>query len=99
LAALQATRPTLAESLRGLSGAADFQAGLNQFLPGSESISVDYAVLEKAANVLVLEASCDWDDLGAWAAWARRQPRDDRGNVLFGDAVAVECDDCVLVGD
>jgi len=60
---------------------------------------VDYAVLEKAMNVLVLEASFDWDDLGSWAAWARRQPKDSRGNVLFGDAIAVECDECVVVGE
>ena len=67
--------------------------------PTLESISVDYAVLEQAPNVLVLEASFDWDDLGSWGAWARRQPRDARGNVAFGDAVVVDCDDCVVVGE
>jgi len=99
LAALRAARPALAASLSGLTGAADFQTALDQVLPGCESISVDYAVLEKAMNVLVLEASFDWDDLGSWAAWARRQPKDSRGNVLFGDAIAVECDECVVVGE
>ena len=64
-----------------------------------ESISVDYAVLERAPNVLVLEASFDWDDLGSWSAWARRQPHDERGNVLFGDAFALDCERCVVVGD
>lgn len=99
LEALSTTRPSLSAALRGLGEAPDFQAGLNRVLPECESISVDYAVLEHAGNVLVLEASFDWDDLGSWAAWARRQPRDERGNVLYGDAVAVECDDCVVVGE
>jgi mannose-1-phosphate guanylyltransferase len=56
-------------------------------------------VLEKAPNVIMVEASFDWDDVGSWGAWARRQARDDRGNVLFGDAVAVDCERCVVVGE
>src|SRR6185436_11354000 len=78
---------------------AGFEDRLREVFPALESISVDYAVLEKAPNVLVLEASSDWDDLGSWGAWARRQPRDARGNVAFGDAVVVDCDDCVVVGE
>ncbi len=62
-------------------------------------ISVDYAVLEGAPNTVVLEAGFDWDDLGSWGAWARRQPRDAAGNVRWGDAVPVDCERCVVVGD
>jgi len=47
----------------------------------------------------MIEASFDWDDLGSWGAWARRQPRDARGNVVHGEALAVECDRCVVVGE
>jgi mannose-1-phosphate guanylyltransferase len=47
----------------------------------------------------MIEASFDWDDLGSWAAWARRQPQDSAGNVLFGEAVAVDCERCVVVGE
>jgi mannose-1-phosphate guanylyltransferase len=101
LAALEAARPDMAEIVRGLDprpgpGAAHSWAGAFERLP---SISVDYAVLEHAPNVVVLEASFDWDDLGSWHAWARRQPHDARGNVLYGDAVAVDCDECVVVGE
>lgn len=99
LQALAASRPVLAGALRPLVDAPDLQTGLDRVLPECESVSVDYAVLEHAPNVLVIEAGFDWDDLGSWASWARRQPRDERGNVLFGDAVAVECDDCIVVGD
>jgi mannose-1-phosphate guanylyltransferase len=62
-------------------------------------VSVDYAVLEHAPNVVVIEPTFDWDDLGSWNAWARRQPRDARGNVLHGEAVAHDCDRCVVVGE
>jgi mannose-1-phosphate guanylyltransferase len=103
LAALEASRPALAAPLRALAAVAGderaFERALDPVFPGLEAISVDYAVLEHAPNTLVLEASFDWDDLGSWGAWARRQPRDGHGNVLFGDAVAVDCHSCIVVGE
>jgi mannose-1-phosphate guanylyltransferase len=102
LRALEAARPALAAGLASLGGASDrpaFEQDLARVFPALESISVDYAVLERAPNVLVLEAAFDWDDLGSWGAWARRQARDERGNVLYGDAIAIDCERCVVVGD
>jgi mannose-1-phosphate guanylyltransferase/mannose-1-phosphate guanylyltransferase/mannose-6-phosphate isomerase len=101
--ALAAGRPAIATALGGRSYApADtraFEAMLAERFPDVESISVDYAVLESAPNVVTIDASFDWDDLGSWGAWARRQPHDARGNVTWGDAVPVDCDRCVVVGD
>ena len=102
LDALEASRPALAGPLRALGSACDmpaFERELDRVFPGLESISIDYAVLEHAPNAVMLEAAFDWDDLGSWNAWARHQPKDARGNVVFGDAVAVDCDRCVVVGD
>jgi mannose-1-phosphate guanylyltransferase len=101
LDALEAGRPEMARAFRGLrfgDGASGFEAALGEVFPRVEVISVDYAVLEHAANTVVIEAAFDWDDLGSWGAWARRQPRDARGNVLFGDAMVEDCDGCVVVG-
>jgi mannose-1-phosphate guanylyltransferase/mannose-6-phosphate isomerase len=100
--ALEAGRPAIAAALRGMARPPDpetWAAALGPVFPGLESISVDYAVLERAPNVLMIDASFDWDDLGSWSAWARRQERDAHGNVLFGDAVVVDCQDCVVVGE
>jgi mannose-1-phosphate guanylyltransferase len=102
LDALEVGRPEMARAFRGLTfpaGAEGFEAALGEVFPRVEVISVDYAVLEHAKNVVVIEASFDWDDLGSWGAWARRQPRDARGNVLFGDAMVEDCDGCVVVGE
>jgi mannose-1-phosphate guanylyltransferase len=100
LDALGASRAQLAETLRPLAGARErFEETLDRVLPACESISVDYAVLERSPNVLVVDPTFDWDDLGSWSAWARRQPRDDRGNVRFGDAMVIDCDRCVVVGE
>jgi mannose-1-phosphate guanylyltransferase len=102
LDALEASRPALATPLRALARetkGAGFGGRWESVFPTLESISVDYAVLEKAPNAFVMEASFDWDDLGSWGAWARRQPRDADGNVLHGDAVVVDCRRCVVVGE
>ena len=101
--ALAAGRPAVAAAFAGLrfrSGEERaFEAALAERFPVVESVSVDYAVLEVAPNVVTLEAAFDWDDLGSWRAWARRQPQDARGNVTWGQAVPVDCDRCILVGD
>lgn len=102
LDALRAARPVLAATLAPLGESmddAEWERRMTERFPACESISVDYAVMERAPNVLVFEASFDWDDLGSWGAWARRQARDDRGNVRFGRTVVLDCDRCVVVGD
>lgn len=99
---LEAADPSLASAVKPLASASEpsaFEQSLKRVFPGLDPISVDYALLEKATNVVVLEAGYDWDDLGSWSAWARRQPRDARGNVVFGSAVVLDCDGCVVVGD
>ena len=101
LAALRDCRPALAAGLERLAGrlAGDGRdAALAEVFPGLESISVDYAVMERAGNAAVLEAGFDWDDPGSWGAWARRQPRDAAGNVAVGKALALDAEECVVLG-
>jgi mannose-1-phosphate guanylyltransferase len=101
--ALAVGRPAIAAALGGLAFHSGEERAFEELLrdrfPALESVSVDYAVLEVAPNVVTIEAAFDWDDLGSWNAWARRQPQDARGNVTWGDAVPVDCDRCVVVGD
>ncbi|MCC5834624.1 MAG: mannose-1-phosphate guanylyltransferase [Opitutales bacterium] len=63
---------------------------LERYYPGMEKISVDYAIMEKAPVVRVLEADFDWDDVGEWPAVARHYPKDANGNVVRGNAVALD---------
>ena len=46
--------------------------------------SIDYAVLEHAADVAVIEAPFGWDDLGGWSAVARQRAADAAGNTFIG---------------
>ena len=46
-----------------------------------EKISIDFAVMERAEEVVVVEAPFQWDDVGGWLALERYRPKDDQGNV------------------
>src|ERR1700720_4415184 len=53
-------------------------------------ISFDYAIMEKADRVLVVEASFDWDDVGSWSAVARYFKNDEHGNAANCALTAVD---------
>lgn len=46
------------------------------------SVSIDCAVMERAPNVLVVEANFDWDDVGSWGALERLRPQNENGNTI-----------------
>jgi len=58
--------------------------------PEIRKISIDYALLEKARNVVVADGSFAWDDLGAWPALARHVAQDGDGNASVADLVHVD---------
>ncbi|WBU61713.1 mannose-1-phosphate guanylyltransferase/mannose-6-phosphate isomerase [Paracoccus albus] len=60
------------------------------------SISVDYAVMEKADNLAVVPFSAGWSDLGGWDAVWREQGPDQDGVALSGPAEAIDCRDTLL---
>jgi mannose-1-phosphate guanylyltransferase len=64
-----------------------------------EAVSVDHAVLERAADVYVVPAEFAWDDLGSWDALARVLDPDEDGNVALGESLTVDAADNVLAAD
>jgi len=59
-------------------------------------ISIDYAVMEKAANLSVVPFGGVWSDLGGWEAVWRDSSPDDQGVVTHGPAMAIDCTDTLL---
>lgn len=53
-------------------------------------ISIDYAVMEKSADVAVVPGSFGWSDIGSWNALGELTPPDDAGNSVIGEAVLVD---------
>jgi mannose-1-phosphate guanylyltransferase len=66
---------------------------------GITRISIDYAVMEHAPEVLVVKAPFGWDDVGSWLALERMRPQDADGNTIQALHVAINTRNCVIVGD
>lgn len=86
--ALERHVPQLAKGLAPVRKALASKEPLGPVLasayPTLTKISIDYALLEKAEQVVVVPATFDWDDVGAWPAVSRHLERDPSGNVIRG---------------
>ncbi|EFA7909915.1 mannose-1-phosphate guanylyltransferase/mannose-6-phosphate isomerase [Escherichia coli] len=61
--------------------------------------SVDYAVMEKTADAVVVGLDADWSDVGSWSALWEVSPKDEQGNVLSGDAWVHNSENCYINSD
>lgn len=66
------------------------QTFINDNYPLAENISIDYAVMESAQNVYVLNASFDWNDLGTWGSLHEKLPKDSGNNSVVNASVILE---------
>lgn len=68
-----------------------------------ERTSIDFAVMEHAAEagkeVLAVQATYRWDDVGSWRALERMNPQDADGNTLLAAHAGLRTRDCVIVGE
>ncbi|RCK74635.1 MAG: Mannose-1-phosphate guanylyltransferase (GDP) [Candidatus Ozemobacter sibiricus] len=86
-------QPALAEALA--RPYAELLAGF-EALP---SISIDYAVMEKAARVAVLPlADITWSDVGSWDAVYETLPKDGQGNVTVGEVLPIDTSNSLIMG-
>ncbi|RME18790.1 MAG: mannose-1-phosphate guanylyltransferase, partial [Candidatus Zixiibacteriota bacterium] len=63
------------------------------------SISIDYAVLEKASNVLTIKADIIWDDVGSWNSLPRYKGVNRDNNVLIGNVITHETYETTVYND
>ena len=90
------------ESWRRTSAAAQDPAVLNiesDVFPQAPSISIDYAVMEKADNVKVVPGSFGWSDIGSWRSVSELMEPDVRGNRVVGEAVLVNASNNYIQGE
>ncbi|OUL82333.1 mannose-1-phosphate guanylyltransferase/mannose-6-phosphate isomerase [Paraburkholderia hospita] len=63
-----------------------------------ESISIDYAVMERSTNVSVVACDLGWSDIGSWKAVSELVPADAHGNRVDGVATLYDVNDCYIRG-
>src|SRR4030095_10021066 len=92
---LQAHQPDMfAACQRWFDAASTGPTKLNKVLaredPEVRKISIDYALMEHAQNVVVADGSFEWDDLGSWNALSRHLKPDPEGNCALADFIHVD---------
>jgi mannose-1-phosphate guanylyltransferase/mannose-6-phosphate isomerase len=106
LAALEQVAPALAAGARAswtasrahVAGADAVELDKASFA-ALESISIDYAVFEKARRVAVVPGTFGWSDVGAWPEIAAQFPPDANENRVSGSAMFVDSADCFVHSD
>lgn len=58
--------------------------------------SIDYALMERARGVLMVEGDFGWSDVGSWASLTDIWPRDESGNALRGESQFIDSRDCLV---
>ena len=99
--ALAKYQPAIAagcQRIQGSVGKKTFKSTLAREYARMEKISVDYAIMEKADNVVVANGNFEWDDVGDWPAVGRHLTKDNQGNAMRGAFVGINSKNCVVVG-
>jgi mannose-1-phosphate guanylyltransferase/mannose-6-phosphate isomerase len=67
----------------------DFVRLNDDFFAKSKNISIDYALMEKSDNVVVVPLDANWSDIGSWDALYNISNKDKNGNSITGDVISI----------
>jgi mannose-1-phosphate guanylyltransferase len=85
--------------LRANLGKGDDTDRINEFYRDVDEISIDYGIMEKAKNVVMVRGDFIWDDIGSWSALERTHTPDAQGNVTIGECVSIDTRDSIFLSD
>lgn len=88
----QIAQTILAESRAGST----FQQAVEKHFAAMPSISIDYGVLEKSDRVSLIPCDIGWNDVGSWQAVHDISAKDENGNTLQGNVIAVDCKNSLI---
>ncbi len=94
LAEVETHTPEVSGALRALE-AGDVERFFAEVVP----VSIDVGLLERSRAVAMVRGDFAWDDVGTWEALARVRAKDPQGNVVVGQAVLHDSQDCVVWSD
>ena len=100
IAAFRAHAPVMVPAIEAAVAGAKVDLGFTRLAADPwhrvEDISIDYAIMEHAANLAVMPFAGGWSDLGGWdAVWLESGP-DAKGNVVSDHATAIDCSGSLL---
>jgi mannose-1-phosphate guanylyltransferase len=97
---LKIHRPDIAQaceaSLKDTSTDLDFiRVNKEEFIKCPDE-SIDYAVMEKTQDAVVVPLDAGWNDIGSWSALWEESPKDKNGNATTGDTIIQDTRNCLI---
>lgn len=100
--AFAANRPELSAFIDALVPSVDgpdFAAALAAGFEPLEKISIDYALMERADNIVMAVGTFAWDDVGSWPAVGDHLDSDGEGNAVRGELETVDASNNIVVSE
>ena len=72
------------------------QETINAVYPTIPKISIDYGIMERARDVVVVESGFDWSDVGSWDALESLYEKDEFGNITNREQILIDTNNCVV---
>ncbi|MBW4053464.1 MAG: mannose-1-phosphate guanylyltransferase/mannose-6-phosphate isomerase [Proteobacteria bacterium] len=88
-----------AEALEAAKADLDFMRIDKQLFQACPADSIDYAVMEKTSDAVVVPLAAGWSDVGSWAALHEASEADAHGNVSRGDVICEDSEGCYFYSE
>lgn len=72
---------------------------IQEIYPDIPSISIDYGIMERSDDVVVLSGDFGWNDLGSWDMLGALYDTDENGNIIKGEQINLETSNCISYSD
>ncbi len=70
---------------------------ISDFYEKVRSISIDYAIMEKAKNIVLVKAEFYWEDAGSFISLENLFKKDENNNIVIGEAVLIDVKNCIII--
>lgn len=74
------------------------QEVIQKIYPEIPKISIDYGIMERSKDVVMLEGDFGWNDIGSLDMLGIMKEEDENGNILYGEQVNIDTKNCILYG-
>jgi len=91
LKAIRRHMPSLYQRLQMISS-----KNISKLYPGLPNVSIDYGIMEKTKNSLLIPADFSWEDLGSWESLDRFLSHDEK-NAIMGRVSTIDSQNCIMV--
>lgn len=94
--------PKVYEKLEEISnylGTKDEIEKIKEIYPTIQSISIDYGIMERSNDVIVVPGDFGWNDVGSWDSLGAIYPTDNEGNIKRGENITIDTKNSIIYSD